>query len=158
MNDIDVAKNELKKRSQGGGYFSAVCLVVLNYIENLEKSIEEKQRHLENLQKVNEELEERIAIMSEADNDWHFFNFRPMTDEEKVFFDLADYEGEDAQMLENCPPDGEEVILWTPWGMSIDTYHWDIDGAYFDEHEEIEKGWAWKYLPKQPEPPKEGDE
>ena len=62
MNDIDVAKNELKKCSKGEGYISAVCLVVLNYIENLEKSIEEKQKHLENLQKVNEKLEERIAI------------------------------------------------------------------------------------------------
>lgn len=38
-------------------------------IKKLNKAIEEKQTHLENLQKVNEELEKRIAIMS--DDGWH---------------------------------------------------------------------------------------
>lgn len=35
-------------------------------IEGLEDRIAEKQEHLENLQKVNEDLEERIAIMTEG--------------------------------------------------------------------------------------------
>lgn len=120
----------------------------------------DKETHelLKAVDKLIEEQEERIAIMSESDNDWHFFNFCPMTDEEKEYYEMEDCKDEDAQMLENCPLDGEEVILWTPWGMSIDTYHWDIDGAYFDEHEEIKKGWAWEYPPKQSEPPKEGDQ
>lgn len=34
-------------------------------IDGLEDRIAEKQKHIENLQKVNEDLEERIAIMSE---------------------------------------------------------------------------------------------
>lgn len=123
-------------------------------IEGLEDRIAEKQKHLENLQKVNEDLEERIAIMSKGGwcPDWHFFTFRPATDEEKEYYGMEDYD--DATMLENCPDDGEEVILLTPWGMSIDTYHWDIDGSYFDEHDDIEKGWAWTATPK---PPKKGE-
>lgn len=41
----------------------------LQIITEQETMLEEKQKHLENLQKVNEDLEERIAIMSEGG--WH---------------------------------------------------------------------------------------
>lgn len=66
MNDIEIVKRELKKRSQGDSFFSEVCHIAIGYIDNLENTIKEKQKHLENLEKVNEELEERIAIMSEG--------------------------------------------------------------------------------------------
>lgn len=66
MNDIEIVKRELKKRSQGDGFFGEVCHIAIGYIDNLENTIKEKQKHLENLQKVNEELEERIAIMKKS--------------------------------------------------------------------------------------------
>ena len=43
----------------------------LQIITDQETLLDEKQKHLENLQKVNEDLEERIAIMEEGtDNGW----------------------------------------------------------------------------------------
>ena len=66
MNDIEIVKRELKKRSQGQNFFGEVCHIAIGYIDNLENTIKEKQTHLENLQAVNEELEKRIAIMSEG--------------------------------------------------------------------------------------------
>ena len=43
----------------------------LQIINDQENMLDEKQKHLENLQKVNEDLEERIAIMEEGtENGW----------------------------------------------------------------------------------------
>ena len=126
-------------------------------LEELETAIEEKQKHLENLQKVNEDLEERVAIMSEGGYvpDWHFFKFRPATDEEKEYYkEYGKYnegDSEELQMLENVPGDGEEVFLWNGYGFTVDTY----DDGIFDGVGEIEEGMAWMYLP---EPPKEGEQ
>lgn len=139
MNDIDVAKNELKKCSKGEGYISAVCLVVLNYIENLEKSIKEKQTHLENLQKVNEELEKRIAIMSEGG--WHFSG-TPEIPEDEIY---------------------SYVLVWTGdktvfplvyhrrcvRGKDVFRYEW-LNGDKYGAG----KIKAWQYVPK---PPKAGE-
>lgn len=58
--DIKVIKTELRKRSQGDNFFGDVCHSAIGYIKSLESAITEKQKHLENLQKVNEELEERL--------------------------------------------------------------------------------------------------
>lgn len=142
MADIEVAKNELKKRSQGVGYFSAVCLVVLKYIENLEKSIEEKQKHLENLEKVNEELEERIDIMSEG-------GWIPV---EKRLPDKDDPRGCLVVVHYDDPFVGEGDTVYSEIvGYSADSGDWvTIEGiALFDEVTH------WQYAP---EPPKEGAE
>ena len=48
------------------GEFTIIKSDALEVIENLEKALAEKQQYLENLQKVNEDLEERIAIMQEG--------------------------------------------------------------------------------------------
>ena len=94
----------------------------------------------------NENVEAKAEIEKLKKPQWREFTFRPMTDEEKQYFSMEDCP--DAQMLEGAPEDGAEVILLTPWGMSIDTFHWDIDGCYFDGHDDIEAGWKWMYTPE----------
>ena len=107
---------------------------------------------MDRLNNENKQMKSDLEKLKEAP-EWHTFTTRPMTDEEKEYYDAMDVE--DAQMLENCPDDGEEVILLTPWGMTIDTFHWDADGCYFDERDEVEPGWKWMATPK---PPKEETE
>ena len=113
----------------------------------------EAKKRIENMEKIIEDQQERIDIMAADMSGWTFFKFRPMTDEEKEAYDMQD--NKQAQIIENCPEDGEEVILYTPWGMSIDTFHSDIDFCYFDNHDDVEEGWAWMPTPK---PPKEGEQ
>ena len=70
MDDVKTLKSKLKDISLDYTFDERYTVSdALDYIEQLEKSIEEKKKHLENLQKVNEDLEERIAIMSEGG--WH---------------------------------------------------------------------------------------
>ena len=83
--------------------------------------------------------------------EWHFIKFREPTDEEKEYYkdEYGEYNEGDADnilMLENAPADGEEVLLWTWCGFTVDTYN---DGM-FEGAGEIEEGMAWRYLPEEP--------
>ena len=77
------------------------------------------------------------------------------TEEEKEYYkeEYGEYNEGDAdelEMIENVPGDGEEVLLWTGYGFTVDTY----DDGMFEGAGEVEKGMAWRYLPK---PPKEDE-
>ena len=111
----------------------------------------------ENAARLIEDQAERIAIMSEGGwcPDWHFFTFRPATNEEKeaykvIYGEYNEGDAEELQMLENVPGDCEDVFLWNGYGFSVDTY----DDGMLEREGEIEEGMAWAYLPK---PPKKGE-
>lgn len=153
-----MATNELIERLRSKRPIDLETLSILleeaaDCIEGLEDRIAEKQKHLENLQKVNEDLEKRIATMSEGGYvpGWHFFKIRPATDEEKesykvIYGEYNEGDAEELQMLENVPGDGEDVFLWNGYGFSVDTY----DDGMLEREGEIEEGMAWAYLPEQP--------
>ena len=97
------------------------------------------------------EQQAEIERLKEKDNPWRFFNFRKATEEEKEYYkeEYGEYNEGDAdelEMIENVPGDGEEVLLWTGYGFTVDTY----DDGMFEGAGEIEKGMAWRYLPKPP--------
>lgn len=99
----------------------------------------------EAIDKAIEALEDQIAYK------WHFIKFRKATDEEKEYYkeEYGEYNEGDAdelQMMENVPADGEEVLLWTRYGFTVDTY----DDGMFEGAGEIEEGMAWRYLPLRP--------
>ena len=86
--------------------------------------------------------------------EWHFIKFRKPTDEEKEYYkeeygEYNDGDADEIQVIENVPADGEEVLLWTWCGFTVDTYN---DGM-FEGAGEIGEGMAWRYL----EEPKEGE-
>lgn len=119
-------------------------------IEELEKAIEIKQMRIENMEMIIEHQQKSMDIMAADIPEWHFVNFRPLTDEEKAHY-KDEYDETPGTMIENLPDDGEEVILWDVIYVQPDTYF--EDDVYFDKAGEIRPGMAWMPMPK---PPKEG--
>jgi len=109
--------------------------------------IREKNTRIENMDKIIEDQQERIDIMAADMQEWHFVNFRPLTDEEKAHY-KDEYDETPETMIENLPDDGEEVILWDGIYVQTDTYL--EDDVYFDKAGEIRPGMAWMPLPKPP--------
>ena len=110
-------------------------------IKKLNKAIEEKQKHLENLQAVNEELEKRIAIMSEG-KEWVSVEDH-MPDEGRGCFVVIHYDH---------PYAGEgDVVYGQIIGYS--------SGDWVDDEGEIfmQDVTHWQYA-NIPEPPKEGEQ
>lgn len=116
----------------------------LQIITEQENMLDEKQKHLENLQKVNEDIEERIAIMEEGtDNGWipvtlglpetndsYFGRHIIVCDERKQVFPLR-------YVRRNIR--GKTVERWQ-----------EEDGRIYGRNNII----AWQYMP---EPLKEGE-
>ena len=101
---------------------------------------------------VGELMRDALELLKEKKEKWNFFSFRKMTEEEVEYYkDLYELDDDNCELIENVPGDGEEVLLWTGYGFTVDTY----DDGMFEGVGEIEKGMAWRYLPK---PPKDGEQ
>lgn len=110
-------------------------------IEGLEDRIAEKQEHLENLQKVNEDLEERIAIMTEHGL-WISVDER-LPDAGKACYVAFYYQDEYA---------GEGYAV----NQGFVALSKDGEWIYTDGNVFFEEITHWQYA-NIPEPPKEGD-
>lgn len=89
----------------------------------------------------------RDAVKAYIDSQWHKISLREPTDEERenCSTDLAEF-----MLMIDCdmPDYGQEVLIATKYGTSIDTYFTDECGGYFDGGTDIEDVFAWMELPK----------
>ena len=146
MDDVKILKSKLKDISLDYTFDDRYTISdALEYIEQLEKSIEEKQKHLENLQKVNEDLEERIAIMSEGG--WHDAEKDPPK-EDGTYIILDQYGQIQALDYDTCSDNGEK---WGYWQECFDQFGKTGDAFVPYEVKVI----YWMFQPGQP---KEGDQ
>jgi len=84
---------------------------------------------------------------------WHPIKTRPLTEEEKA--ELRENPNVDEDIVEakyDCalPEDGQEVLITTKaWNkLAITTFHFDVDGCYFEDWEDVDEVAAWMPLPK----------
>ena len=90
-------------------------------------------------------------------NDWIPVETRDMTEEEKKeMFETWEYCTESDCWKYDCPlpEDGQEVLVSTKWGVSLDTFCVD-EGCWFENHPDRGEVLAWMPLP---EPYKVGGE
>jgi len=140
-----------ERRDSGLYILAGVVVGVVKDMPEAQAYTEAKQR-IENMEKIIEDQQERIDIMAADMPEWHFVNFRPLTEEEKAHY-KDEYDETPGTMIENCPDDGEEVILWDGIYVQTDTYF--DDDVCFDKAGEVRPGMAWMPLPK---PPKGADQ
>ena len=84
---------------------------------------------------------------------WHPIKTRLLTDEEKA--KLRENPNVDDDIIEekfDCalPEDGQQVLITTKaWNqLAITTFHYDVDGCYFEDWEDTDEVAAWMPLPK----------
>ena len=84
---------------------------------------------------------------------WHPIKTRPLTEDEKT--ELRENPNVDEDIIEakfDCalPENGQEVLITTKaWNkLAITTFHFDVDGCYFEDWEDVDEVAAWMPLPK----------
>ena len=84
--------------------------------------------------------------MSKSIIEWHKIKTRPLTEEEKA--EYVHIVMPDCIFDCEMPKDGQETLIATKYDTSIDIFHYDIDGSYFEDHDDCEDVIAWAELPK----------
>ena len=105
--------------------------------------------------KYNFDDDEGIALVTatkalEAFPQWIPIKYRPMEDEEREYYRIAD-EDDDLAWMYDCPlpDDADEVLITGRWGVDMTTfYNDDKFGAYFESYEDRGDVLAWMPLPK----------
>lgn len=90
----------------------------------------------------------RDAVKAYIEAQWHKIALREPTDEERA--ERSDIFDECGLLMLDCvmPDDGQEVLIATKYGTTMDTYCMDEYGGYFDSGTEIEDVYAWMEIPK----------
>lgn len=76
--------------------------------------------------------------------EWHKITTRPLTDDEREFYD------EEICFIYDCemPEDGEEILIATKFGVSVDTCVRDDYAVFLDRYDDFDGVFAWAYIPK----------
>lgn len=85
--------------------------------------------------------------MSESIVKWHKVTTRPLTKEEKDYYNEI---GIEAEEIFNCemPDDGQEILVATSWGVDTDICYSDGCEFWLDNLDDWEDVIAWTEMPK----------
>lgn len=92
------------------------------------------------------------AAHEAAKHDWIPIKMRPATDEEyEEFGKYSDCPREDFLIFTNhMPDDNQEVLITTRNGdVCLDIWHRELDGSFFEDHDDLEDVIAWMPKPKE---------
>jgi len=87
---------------------------------------------------------------------WHEITTRPLSEEEKAEYaerGYADYEIPEYMFSCEMPDDGQEILIATSWGVSLDVCVGDCDGvgnnvSCLEDHDDWDGVKAWASMPK----------